>query len=164
MYETWVFIKLKLNRFLTIFNMVRPLTERRHSAWKAEVKFLDEARKFLDAAHREFERGVKEGKDETIRNAAEKAWNATIQATTALLLSKGFKEEEVKTYRQKRLTLEKLCIKDEEVRRLGLGDRFMAREYRLHVRCFYDGEYSIDIIREELDKAKRYIDDIAKLL
>lgn len=72
---------------------------------KAEVKFLEEARKFLDAAFREFEKGVKEGKDEEIRDAAEKAWNATIQATTALLLTKGFSEEEIKTYRQKRLTL-----------------------------------------------------------
>jgi len=133
-------------------------------AWKAEVKFLDEARKFLDAAHTEFEKGVKEGRDEAIRDAAEKAWNATIQATTALLLAKGFNEEEVKTYRQKRLTLEELSIKDEEVKRLGLGDRFMAREYILHVRCFYDGEYTIDAIREELDKTKQYIDDIAKLL
>ena len=140
------------------------MTEERPRAWKVEVKFLGEARKFLDAAHTEFERGVKEGRDEAIRDAAEKAWNATVQATTALLLAKGFNEEEVKTYRQKRLTLEELSIKDEEVRRLGLGDRFMAREYRLHVRCFYDGEYTQDAIREELDKAKQYIDDIAKLL
>jgi uncharacterized protein (UPF0332 family) len=140
------------------------LTKGHRDTRKAEVDFLEEARKFLNAAREEFERGVKEGKDETIRDAAEKAWNATVQATTALLLLKGFKEEEIKTYRQKRLTLEELCIKDEDVRRLGLGDRFMAREYRLHVRCFYDGEYSIDILREELDKAKQYIEDIAKLL
>jgi len=40
----------------------------------------------------------------------------------------------------------------------------MAREYILHVRCFYDGEYTIEAIREELHKAKQYIDDIAKLL
>jgi len=139
-------------------------TEGRPHTWKAEVKFLEEARKFLDAAFREFEKGVKEGRDEVIRDAAEKAWNATIQATTALLLAKGFSEEEVKTYRQKRLTLEDLSIKDEEVRRLGLGDRFMTREYRLHIRCFYDGEYTVDAIREELEKSKQYIDDIAKLL
>ena len=140
------------------------MTEGHSPAWRVEVRFLDEARRFLDAAHAEFEKGIKEGRDEAIRDAAEKAWNATIQATTALLLSKGFSEEEVKTYKQKRLTLEELSIKDEDVRRLGLGDRFMAREYRLHVRCFYDGEYTIDTIREELDKAKQYIDDIAKLL
>jgi len=140
------------------------LTEGRPHTWKVEVNFLDEARKFLDAAYTEFERGVKEGRDEVIRDAAEKAWNATIQATTALLLAKGIGEEEVKTYRQKRLTLEELSIKDEEVRQLGLGDRFMAREYRLHIRCFYDGEYTVDAIREELDKVKQYIDDIAKIL
>jgi len=45
---------------------------------RKEVKFLSEARKFLDVALMEFEKGVKEGKDEPIRDAAEKAWNATI--------------------------------------------------------------------------------------
>jgi len=138
-------------------------SERHPHTWKSEVEFLEEARKFLDAAFREFEKGVKEEKDEVIRDAAEKAWNATIQATTALLLAKGFSEEEIKTYRQKRLTLEELSIKDEEIRRLGLGDRFMAREYSLHIRCFYDGEYTVDAIREELEKSKQYINDIAKL-
>jgi len=118
----------------------------------------------LDAALTEFEEGVKEGRDETIRDAAEKAWNATIQATTALLLAKGFNEEDIKTYRQKRLTLEELSAKDDQIRNLGLRERFMAREYTLHLRCFYDGEYTTDTIREELEKARQFIDDVAKLL
>lgn len=140
------------------------VTKERPHAWKVGIKFLDEARKFLDAAFTEFGKGVKEGKDEVIRDAAEKAWNATIQATTALLLAKGFNEEEVKSYRQKRLTLEKLSTKDDKVKQLALRDRFMAREYTLHRRCFYDGEYTIDAIQEEIEKAKQYIDDITKLL
>jgi len=136
--------------------------EERARTWK-EVDFLSEARKFLDAAIVEFEKGAKEGKDEVIRDAAEKAWNAAIQATTALLLAKGFDEEKVKTYRQKRLTLEELGVKDKQVKELGLGDRFMAREYRLHIRCFYDGEYTVETIKEELEKVKQYISDVAKL-
>ena len=40
---------------------------------RVEIKFLDEARKFLSAAFTELERGVKEGRDEVIRDAAEKA-------------------------------------------------------------------------------------------
>jgi predicted DNA-binding helix-hairpin-helix protein len=40
----------------------------------------------------------------------------------------------------------------------------MTREYTLHIRCFYDGEYTVNTIKEELEKAKQYIDDIAKLL
>jgi len=140
------------------------MTGERHHRWKAKDRFLDEAWKFLNAALPEFEKGAKEGRDETIRDAAEKAWNATIQATTALLLAKGFNEEDVRTYRQKRLTLEGLSTKDDEVRQLNLRDRFMAREYTLHIRCFYDGEYTIEAIREELEKTKQYIDNVAKLV
>lgn len=40
----------------------------------------------------------------------------------------------------------------------------MASEYSLHIRCFYDGEYTVDAIREELEKSKQYLDDMAKLL
>ena len=80
------------------------------------------------------------------------------------MLAKGFSEEDVKTYRQKRLTLEELSIKDEKVKKLGLRERFMAREYTLHIRCFYDGEYTVEAIREELEKSKQYINDIEKLL
>lgn len=144
--------------------MVQLLSEGCSRSLKTATEFLDEARKFLAAAIMELERGVKEGRDETIRDAAEKAWNATVQATTALLLAKGFNEETVKTYRQKRLTLEELSTKDDQIKRLALGDKFMAREYTLHIRCFYDGEYTVNTIKEELEKAKQYIDDIAKLL
>lgn len=118
----------------------------------------------MNAALAEFEKGVKEGRDETIRDAGEKAWNATIQATTALLLAKGFNEEDIKTYRQKRMTLEELSTKDYQVRQMDLRDKFMAREYTLHIRCFYDGEYTIEAIREELEKAKQYIDNVAKMV
>jgi len=140
------------------------MTGERHDRWKAKDKFLDEAWKFLNAALAEFEKGVKEGRDETIRDAGEKAWNATIQATTALLLAKGFNEEDIKTYRQKRMTLEELSTKDYQVRQMDLRDKFMAREYTLHIRCFYDGEYTIEAIREELEKAKQYIDNVAKMV
>jgi uncharacterized protein (UPF0332 family) len=94
------------------------MTEERPPSLKTATEFLDEARKFLAAAIIEFERGVKEGKDETIRDAVEKAWNATVQATTALLLAKGFNENDVKTYKQKRLTLEELNTKDNQIKRL----------------------------------------------
>jgi len=58
---------------------------------------LGEAERFLDAALREFDRGVRENRDEVIRDAAEKAWNSIVEATTALLLSRGYGEGEVKT-------------------------------------------------------------------
>jgi uncharacterized protein (UPF0332 family) len=128
------------------------------------LQLLGEAERLLDAAHKEFDRGVRENRDEVIRDAAEKAWNSIVQATTALLLSRGYDEGEVKTYRQKRLKLEELSIKDSVVRELGLRERFMAREYTLHIRCFYDGEYTTDALKEELEKSRQYLNDIARLL
>jgi len=128
------------------------------------LQLLGEAERFLDAAPKEFDRGVRENRDEVIRDAAEKAWNSIVQATTALLLSRGYDEEEVKTYKQKRLKLEELSIKDSIVRGLGLRERFMAREYTLHIRCFYDGEYTTEALREELEKSRQYLDDITRLL
>lgn len=71
---------------------------------------LNESRKFLNLAFEEFKRGLDEGRDEIIRDTAEKSWNAIVQATTALLLFKGFKEE-VNTYKQKRIALEDLSIR-----------------------------------------------------
>ena len=116
------------------------------------LQLLGEAERLLDAAHKEFDRGVRENRDEVIRDAAEKAWNSIVQATTALLLSRGYDEGEVKTYRQKRLKLEELSIKDSVVRELGLRERFMAREY------------TTDTLKEELEKSRQYLNDIARLL
>ncbi len=98
------------------------MTTKNRFTIEKEVKILSEARKFLDAALVEFEEGVKKGKDEAIRNAAEKAWNAIIQATAALLLAKGFDEENIKIHRQKRLTLEELSVKDDKIRNLGIRE------------------------------------------
>ena len=127
-------------------------------------KFIKEAESFSNAANIEFEQGVKENKDEKVRNAAEKAWNSLVLATTGLLLAKGFNEKEIKTYRQKRLALEELSSKDGTIKDKGFGERFMAREYTLHIRCFYDGEYSLNIVKEELEKVKRYIEEVKNLI
>ena len=122
-------------------------------------RYLAEARKFISAAEEELRLGLSSGKDELIRNAAEKAWNAVVQATTALLLARGWPEEAVRTYRQKRLAL-----RDGDVKALGLPDRFMAREYTLHIRCFYDGEYTPKAIEAEVAKVRAYVADITRLV
>ena len=122
---------------------------------------VSEAKKFVEAAMVEFERGEKEKSDIIIRDAAEKAWNAVLKATDALLLAKGLSEEEVKSHRARRIALASLGLKDPLVKAMGLRERFGAREYYLHERCFYDGEYLIDEVREEIQKAKEYVGDIA---
>jgi len=67
------------------------------------------------------------------------------------------------THRERREYLENLEEVDPIMREKGLTDRFMARDHVLHERCFYEGYCSIDELRREFEKVKRYNDDIEKL-
>jgi len=89
--------------------------------------YVSEARKFLEAALMEFERGEKERSDVIIRDAAEKAWNAVLQATNALLIGTGFPEEKVRSHRDRRLALNSLELKNPQIKARGFRDRFGAR-------------------------------------
>jgi len=131
---------------------------------KRIASYLSEARKFAEAALTEFGRWEKEKTDVVMRDAAEKAWNAVIQATNALLLGRGFSEEKIKSHRERRLALDILQSKDSEVRNKGLRDRFSAREHNLHERCFYEGEYVPEGVKEDIWKAKEYVEDVTKIL
>jgi hypothetical protein len=126
--------------------------------------YVSEARKFLEAAFIEFERGEKECRDVLIRDAAEKAWNAIIQATNALLLSKGFPEEKIRSHRDRRLALNSLELRGPEMRAKGFRDRFGAGEHYLHEMCFYEGEYLPEGVKDDLLKARSYIEDVEKAL
>ncbi len=126
--------------------------------------YVSEAKKFLEAALAEFEREEKEKSDVTIRDAAEEAWNAVLQATNALLIGRGFPEERIKSHRDRRLALNSLELKDPRIRAMGFRDRFGAREHYLHEMCFYEGEYLIEGIRDDILKVKRYIDDVEEAL
>lgn len=70
----------------------------------------------------------------------------------------------MKSRRERRLALAELELKDRDVREKGLRDRFGAREYHLHVLCFYEGEYTPKIIEEELEKVHRYVEDVRALI
>lgn len=48
--------------------------------------YLEDAKRFLKESIEEFEKGVKEGDNIKIRDSAEKAWNAVIQTSNALIL------------------------------------------------------------------------------
>ena len=76
----------------------------------------------------------------------------------------GFPEEEIKSHRERRLALDVLQYKDSQVRDMGLRDRFSAREHNLHERCFYEGEYLPEGVKEDIWKAKAYVEDVMKIL
>lgn len=108
---------------------------------KGDKKLLDEVEKILERSKEEFSRGERNGDNITIRDAAEKAWNAVVKATDYLELEKA----------------------ELSVRKKGVIDRYMAREQSLHEFCFHEGIYSIERIGKDLEKVKRYIDDVKEL-
>ncbi len=123
--------------------------------------YLFEAEKFHRAAVEELSRWELERKDEIIRDAAEKAWNAIVQATNALLIAKGVEEERIRSHRERRLALAQLELKDLTVKQKGFSDRYSAREYKLHALCFYEGEYVPEAVKEDVvEKVRRYIEDV----
>jgi len=126
--------------------------------------YISEARKFAESAVAEFGRWEKEKEDVLIRDAAEKAWNAVLQATNALLLGRGFPEEKIRSHKDRRLALDTLELRDSQVREKGFRDRFGAREHNLHERCFYEGEYVPEKIKEDILKAREYVEDVKQLL
>ena len=52
-------------------------------------KLINEADAFFNIALKEYKQGKKEKDDKTIRQGAEKAWNAAVQATLALAVRKS---------------------------------------------------------------------------
>jgi len=48
--------------------------------------YFEDALRFFEESIKEFEEGVRENNPYKIRDSAEKAWNAVVQATNALIL------------------------------------------------------------------------------
>ena len=87
-----------------------------------------------------------------IRDAAEKAWCATLRATNALLLARTGEEPEKTPETSGRL--DRLARIEPEVR--SLVGRYYSSQQRLHGDCFYSGimEHADEIerrIRETID-------------
>ncbi len=114
--------------------------------------YLKQAKNFLEAAEREFKEGKAKNDLVKIRDAAEKAWNATVQATNGLFLKKG--EPIPKSNMRRREGLEKVAP---ELRR-----EFDSKAHSLHAQCFYDGICPLDIIEADIKKVGDYIVQIER--
>jgi len=123
---------------------------------------LEEARRALEFALRELEEYRKDRETLRLRDACEKGWLAALLATDALLTKHGFKKPE--SYAERRTLLRELEKKVPETAELGLRDRFGARGYYLHILGYHEGSLRDEEVAEELEKVKRYIEDIEKLL
>jgi len=118
-----------------------------------EEIFKDAEELYQDAV-RELERG-------RIRDAAEKAWGATVRATDALILART-KERPLRTDLTTR-RLHELALKDTEVDEKLVG-RYHTRQDFLHGTCFYMGvcEPPESIVRR-IKETKEYIEDARTL-
>jgi len=128
----------------------------------ARVKtYLEDAWNFFKRGVEELEEGVELGDAVRIRDAAEKLWNAVVSATNALILH--MLDVVPASHWERRKLLEKLEERP-EVERLGLRDRYGARERYLHQMTFYDGIIDLEMLKIEVEKVRRYISDVERLI
>lgn len=122
-------------------------------------EYLEAAKGLYEEALEALQQGRKHGDSRAIRDAAEKAWGAIVQATNALIQQRMLPLPRTPAQRRARLAeLERL---DPRVKELGFRDRFGAREHYLHEDCYFDGICPIDLLEEDiLQKVKAYIDDV----
>lgn len=128
---------------------------------KSERQYLDIAKRFYKAALRELYRGKKARDDTKIRDAAEKAWNAVVQATNYVFEQANL--DVPSSHYDRRKGLIKLERRDGTFREKAFVDRYMAREQRLHEYCFYEGIYDVRLLEEDMKKVQQYIADIEGL-
>jgi hypothetical protein len=50
------------------------------------------------------------------------------------------------------------------VEKLGLRDRYGARERYLHQTTFHDGIIDPELLRREVEKVRRFVEDVASLV
>lgn len=107
------------------------------------------------------EEGLRELEAGNLRQAAEKAWGATMRATAALVLARTGEEPERSD--QVSRSLKELALKDSRVDRSLVG-RYYTRLMILHGECFYHGimEPREAIVRR-IRETKAYIRDSRKL-
>jgi len=130
-----------------------------------EVKvkvYIDDAMRFIEEALKEFRDGIANNDMIRVRDAAEKAWNAVIQATNALILY--YIGKTPSSHWERRRLLRELEREKPEMESLGFRDRYSARERNLHEMVFYEGLIDVNDVELELEKAKRYVEDVRKLL
>lgn len=132
------------------------------SASRMRRSRLEDARKALDLALMELEEYRKGREVLRLRDACEKGWLAALLATDALLAELGFGKPG--SYAERRALLRELESRVPEAAELGLRDRFGARGYYLHILGYHEGSLREDEVAEELEKVRKYIEDVEKLL
>ena len=93
------------------------------------------------------------------RDAAEKAWCATLRATEALVLARSGDGPRTSTFAGRRLR----AIARTEPALKELRDRYLVRQAILHGECFYHDYYDPEEIEELIHETADYIQDAESL-
>jgi len=120
------------------------------------------AEDFYDRARREFNGVIAKVDVLAVRDSAEKAWNAVVQAVNALVLK--YMERIPSSHFERRKMLREIEGKDKRVEELEILDRYMARYKVLHGETFYEGIIDIEQLKTEMEKVKKLIEDIKLLI
>jgi hypothetical protein len=123
---------------------------------------LASARELYERALREFEEAVARNDVIGIRDSAEKAWNAVVQAINALIVY--YTGVTPMSHFERRRKLKELERSVREVGELGLADRYMARFRVLHGETFYEGIIDVEQLRDEMVRVGRIIGDVERLV
>lgn len=120
------------------------------------------AEKFYKKSLEEYKKAKRQKDDLLFRNAAEKAWNAVVQATDYFIEKMSGKK--AKSHSSRRKILSEIEEKYDELKKYYFFDRFMARCHFLHELCLYEGVYTEDELRDELEKVKTYIGNVTEAI
>lgn len=124
--------------------------------------FIEDSWSFFRRGAEEIKEGLEDKDALRIRDGAEKLWNAVVSAANALVLS--YTDIVPASHWERRKLLDKLEEEDPEVEKLGLRDRYGARERYLHEMTFYDGIIDPDMLRREMEKVKKFIEDVQRII
>ena len=114
---------------------------------------------FIDA-HQLYEAAIERLDAGDFRDAAEKAWCATLRATDACILARMDLEPEKSSHTSSRL--KELSRADGRVRDLGILGRYYHIQGSLHGDCFYHGKFDEEDVTL-LYSVKDYIKDVATI-
>ncbi|MEM3693021.1 MAG: PaREP1 family protein [Candidatus Bathyarchaeia archaeon] len=125
----------------------------------SEEEFLKDSYEFYRAAIKELQEGTREKNTVKLRDSAEKAWNAAVQAANALALK--YTGLVPRSHYERRSALREVEQKVPELAKLGIYDRYAARSRLLHGEVFYEGVLDPNLLKIEIEKVFEFI-EIAK--
>lgn len=119
--------------------------------------YLEKATVLLDTAGQELEAVQRTAELDMARNAAGKAWAALTEATRALFLANGVREEELpKTNRGTRFMLQQFA--DRELQLV-----YLHAYEDVHQDAYYDGLINLEVLRSRLSDIRHFIQRVREL-